>query len=254
MASLRPRKRAARHTRLVRWAGLSGVAGSALYALGDVLLLGSKVEPDRHPILAEPEVDTKVGAMLPASTTRLTAGALSGVFGSPLYLAAAWHLYQGLAPAGRARAFAPAAVLAAAWTTPAFIHGTFFHWAEAYKAAEDLAPVSEPAKRRMLDQAAAFGRAIGIVYWPFGIATVAASALAAAAVATGRTAYPRWSAPFVAPALPIAVASAVTGAHLPPGRAKHLLQGAGISLGHLASYGLSTVLLWSGKRLIAPRD
>nr|WP_024801951.1 DUF6796 family protein [Nocardia sp. BMG51109] len=224
------------------------MAGSVLYATGDVLLLGSKVEPDRHPILSEPGVKPEIGSMLPASTTRSTVGAMCGVFGSPLYLAAAWHLYQGLAPAGRARAVPPALILAAAWTTPAFIHGTFFHWGEAYRAAEELAPVSEEAKRRLLRQADDFGRAIAIAYWPFGIATVAASALAIAAVATGRTAYPRWAGPVVTPALPIAVASAVTGNRLVPGRYKHSLQGAGISLGHLISYGVSTALLWSGRR------
>ncbi|WP_345496682.1 DUF6796 family protein [Nocardia callitridis] len=253
MTRFQIRRRSVDHTALVRWAGGAGIAGSLLYALGDALLLGSKIEPDKHPILHEPDVKPEIGSMLPASTTRLTAGAMCGVFGAPLYLAAAWHLYEGLAPAGKARALPPALLLAGAWTTPAFIHGTFFHWGEAYKIAEELAPTSEEAKQRLLRQANDFGRAIAIAYWPFGIATVAASALTIAAVATGRTAYPRWAGPLVAPALPIAAASVVSGQHHLPGPAKHLMQGAGISLGHLISYGASTALLWSGRRLRAAR-
>ncbi|AHH18984.1 hypothetical protein NONO_c42000 [Nocardia nova SH22a] len=236
-------------TKLVRWAGLAGVAGSVLYAIGDVLLLGSKIEPENHPILREPGVKPEVGSMLPASTARLTTGAMCGVFGAPLYLAAAWHLHEGLAPAGRTRSLPPALLLAGAWATPAFIHGTFFHWAEAYRVAEELAPEGERVKRRLLRQADDFGRAIVIAYWPFGIATAAASALVIAAVATGRTAYPRWAGPVVAPALPIVAASVVTGTRLPPEPAGHMLQGAGISVGHLISYGASTALLWSGRRL-----
>ena len=249
MTRTRNRGQISQRRKLVRWAGLAGVAGSALYALGDALLLGSKIEPDKHPILQEPGVKPEVGSMLPASTGRLTTGAMCGVFGAPLYLAAAWHLYEGLAPAGRNRALPPALLLAGAWATPAFIHGTFFHWAEAYKAAEELAPDSAQAKQRLLRQADDFGRAIAIAYWPFGIATVAASALVVSAVSTGRTAYPRWAGPLVAPALPIVAASVVTGKRLPPGRAGHLLQGAGISVGHLISYGVSTAVLWSGRRL-----
>ncbi|GAA3587122.1 hypothetical protein GCM10022222_84770 [Amycolatopsis ultiminotia] len=49
---------------------------------------------------------------------------------------------EGACPC-RAQARAGAAViLDAAWTTPAFIDGTYFHRADAYKVAGELAPVS----------------------------------------------------------------------------------------------------------------
>lgn len=77
---------------------------------------------------------------------------------------------------------------------------------------------------------------------------LAASAYIVAAVRSGETAYPRWSAPIVAPLPPIVAATALTAGHVLPGPARHTLQGAGISLGHLISFGTSTVLLWRNRR------
>ncbi|ODU05165.1 MAG: hypothetical protein ABS81_08345 [Pseudonocardia sp. SCN 72-86] len=233
---------------LVRGAGLAGVVASAAYAIGDVLLLGRRVEPQRHPALVEVTgVDRGVLSMVPSSTHRLMAGALAGVYATPLYLAAVWHLYQGLAPAGPRRALPPTLALAGAWTWASFIHGSFFHTGQAYKDLEALA--DDPrAREQLLATAKAFERATLSAYAPLGLAFVVASGLIVDAVRRGETAYPRWSGPLVAPLAPIAAATALTAGHVLPGRARHGLQGAGISLGNLVSLAASTVLLWRNRR------
>ncbi|TCK26214.1 DUF6796 family protein [Pseudonocardia endophytica] len=237
-----------RRKNLVRAAGLAGVLASAAYVVGDVLLLGRKVEPAAHPALVAIDgVDEPVLSMVPSSTARLTAGALAGVYATPLYLAAVWHLHEGLAPAGPRRALPPALILAGAWTWASFVHGSFFHTGQSYKDLEELADDAR-ARERLLATATAFERATISAYVPFGAAVVVASALIVDAVRRGDTAYPRWSGPIVAPLAPIAAATALTASHVLPGPARHALQGAGISLGNLVSLGASTVLLWRDRR------
>ncbi len=232
--------------RLVRWTGLAGVAASIAYTVGDVLLLGKPVRPQEHPALRDLGADKSTLSMVPSSTGRLTAGALSGVYATPLYLAATWHVYQGLSPAGRSRALPPALILASSWTWASFIHGSFFHVGESYKSLEQLA--DDPRAVDLLHrQGTAFERSTLLAYAPLAAASLAASVLIVRVVRSGETAYPVWSAPVVAPIVPIVVATAATASHVLPGRAKHALQGAGISLGHLIAFGASTALLWRNR-------
>ncbi|MGI5126904.1 DUF6796 family protein [Pseudonocardia sp. CA-107938] len=233
---------------LVRLAGIAGALASAVYAVGDVLLLGREAEPERHPAVADlHRAQTPALQLVPSSTGRLAAGALLGVYASPLHLAAVWHVYQGLAPAGPRRALPPALILAGAWTWASFIHGTYLYTGRTYKDIEALA--DDPrAREQLVATAQTYERVTGAGYAPFGLAVVAASALIVDAVRRGETAYPRWSGPLVAPAVPIVAAVALTATRVLPGRARHALQGAGFSLGTLASIGASTVLLWRNRR------
>ncbi|WP_232664571.1 DUF6796 family protein [Pseudonocardia sp. TRM90224] len=238
-----------RRNRLVRWAGLAGVAASLSYIAGDVLLFGAKAEPDEHPELKDvPGAGREALWMVPSSTNRLVAGAMAGVLPTPLYLAAVWHLYTGLEPAGRRRALPPALVMAAGWTWASFIHGSYAYAGEAWKALEDSAPSDPAVRARLIAQARTAARITGLSYVPFAATTLAASTMIVAAVRTGETAYPRWAAPLVAPAVPIGAAVALTASHVLPGAAGHRFQGSGISIGHLVSFAASTALLWSGRR------
>jgi len=234
---------------LVRLAGVAGALASVAYAVGDVLLLGRKPEPERHPAVAElHRANRPVLWMVPSSTNRLTAGAFAGIYASPLHLAAVWHVHQGLAPAGPRRALPPTLIMAGAWTWASFIHGSYLHTGQVYKDLEELA--DDPrTHERLQTTAAAFERATAMAYAPFGLAVVAASWMIIDAVRRGETAYPRWSGPLVAPLAPIAVATALTATNVLPGRARHALQGAGISLGTLVSATASTVLLWRKRRV-----
>ena len=234
--------------RLVRGAGLAGVVASVAYGVGDVLMLGKPVRPDEHPVARDLGADNSALAMIAASTTRLTAGSSAGVYATPLYLAAIWHLYQGLLPAGRARALPPALILSGSWTWASFIHGSFFHFGESWKSLEQLA--DDPKAREILHrQTKAFERSTLLAYAPLITAELVASALIIRAVASGKTAYPRWSGPLLAPVLPIVAAMGLTATHILPGPARHALQGAGLSLGHLVNFGLSTALLWRNRKV-----
>lgn len=234
-----------RRRNLVRAAGIGGVVASGAYVVGDVLMLGRKPEPDRHPALAEIEgLDRTALWMVSSSTNRLAAGALAGHYATPLHLGAVWHLYQGLAPAGPRRALPPVLILASAWTWASFIHGSYFHSGEVYKDLEAVPEEDTATRERLLATAKSFERAMLLAYAPLGLAFVTASVFIIDAVTRGETAYPRWSGPLVAPLLPIAVATALTASHILPGRARHAFQGAGISLGNLISLAASTMLLW----------
>jgi hypothetical protein len=204
---------------IVRGTGIAGIAAAAAYALSDILLLGRRTDPEQHPALRGLEQVDKplmpLLSMVPAPTRRLAAGALLGVYATPLYLAAAWHIHHGLAPAGPRRALPPALLLVGglAWTS--FAHGSFFHIGRAYQELEALD--GDPhARQRLLATAKAFEQATVSAYIPLGAATTAASALILDAVRRGDTAYPRWSAPFVAPLIPITAATALRPARPSP--------------------------------------
>lgn len=233
---------------MVRAAGFAGALASVAYAAGDVLLLGRKAEPDRHPAVADLDRPHRpVLSMVPSSTNRLTAGALAGIYASPLHLAAVWHVHQGHAPAGPHRALPPSLIMAGAWTYASFIHGSYLYTGQTYKDLEELA--DDPrARERLLATAKAYERATGAAYAPFLAAVVVASGLIIDTVRRGQTAYPRWAGPLVAPLVPIAAATALTATHVLPGPARHALQGAGISLGTLISASASTALLWRNRR------
>jgi hypothetical protein len=132
-----------------------------------------------------------------------------------------------------------------AWTS--FTHGSFFHIGRIYQDVDALG--EDPrARERLLATAKAFQQATVRAYVPLGIATIAASGLIIDAIRQGNTAYPRWSGPLVAPLAPIVAATALTATNILPGRARYALQGAGVNLGSIISFGVSTVLLWRNRR------
>src|SRR5574339_403439 len=84
----------------LRIAGLLALLGALLYAIGDVLLLASKVKLDDYPRLkpfAKLLSDSEKMVVLPPN--RLIWGALLGVFATPLVLLGFWQVYQGLSGA-----------------------------------------------------------------------------------------------------------------------------------------------------------
>lgn len=232
---------------VVRATGIAGIAAAAAYAVSDVLLLGRRADPEQHPALRGLEQIDKplmpLLSMVPAPTRRLAAGALLGVYATPLYLAAAWHIHYGLAPAGPRRTLPPALLLAGGLALTSFAHGSFFHIGRAYQDLEVLD--SNPAVRqRLLATAKVFEQVTVSAYIPLGAATAAASALILDTIRRGDTAYPRWSAPIIAPLIPIAAATALTATRILPGRARYALHGAGVNLGTLVGLTTSTILLW----------
>lgn len=85
----------------LRVTGLLAVLGAFLYAIGDVLLLTSKVDLEHYPKLKPfKKLIFDAERMVVLSHSRMLWGALIGVFSTPLVLAGFWQVYQGLSLAG----------------------------------------------------------------------------------------------------------------------------------------------------------
>ena len=240
-----------RRRTVVRATGIAGIAAAAAYTVSDVLLLGRRTDPEQHPALRGLEQVDKplmpLLSMVPASTKQLATGALLGVYATPFYLAAAWHIHHGLAPAGPRRALPPALLLAGGLALTSFAHGSFFPIGRAYQDLEVLDGDPE-VRQRLLATAKVFEQATVSAYIPLGATTAAASVLILDTIRRGETAYPRWSAPVIAPLIPITAATALTATRILPGRVGYALHGAGVNLGSLVSLTASTLLLWRNRK------
>lgn len=162
-------------------------------------------------------------------------------------IAAACHIHHGLAPAGPRRALPPALLLAGGLALTSFAHGSFFPIGRAYQDLEVLDGDPE-VRQRLLATAKVFEQATVSAYIPLGATTAAASVLILDTIRRGETAYPRWSAPVIAPLIPITAATALTATRILPGRVGYALHGAGVNLGSLVSLTASTLLLWRNRK------
>ncbi|MFT4198159.1 MAG: hypothetical protein QM601_09660 [Pseudoxanthomonas sp.] len=175
------------------WAGWAGVLGALGWIVGDVLIVGHVAPRAQFPLLFHTYADRidpdMAERLVGVPHARLIVGALFAVFTLPLYLIGTWHLWRGLRPAGRAWAL-PAIVpifLGYAWSPLA--HAAFYFVGAVY---QTILATDASAHPQLLALAVEFRRVLMIVYVP----AVACSALGllafSLAVASGRTAYPRW--------------------------------------------------------------
>ena len=226
----------------LRWSGVAGIAGSVGYLIGDVLLLGNGATPGQFPHLAT-YVDNRLiqrGAVfLASSTERLAAGGLAGVFSTPLYLAGIWHIFEASKPGGTRWSLPPFMLLVTAFSIAPFVHGSFFYVAEILKT------VGQVDSTAQLVLVALATRATLWLFVAYGVLAVAASvgfAWLTVAIARSKTLYPSWVA-LVNPLVCMLAGSLID--RVLPQPFKLLLAGAGLSLGMLAFFTLSTAVLWS---------
>jgi len=226
----------------LRWSGIAGIAGSVGYAIGDVLLLGNSATAAEFPHLAK-HVDTllvqRSAVFLASSTGRLAAGALVGVFSTPLYLAGVWHIFLASKPGGPRWSVPPFLLLVIAMSTAPFVHGSFFYVAEILKT---IGQVDGPAQTTLIALATRTTLWLFIAYGVVAVPALIGFAWLTIAIARGKTLYARW----VAWANPLVcmVAASLIHRALPQPLAV-LLSGAGLSLGLLAFFALSTAVLWN---------
>src|SRR5580765_354013 len=117
-------------TQILRMTGLAGIAAALAWTIGDILLLGGRANPDDYPILAKYGGESGLAAQVvqagiqffPSSPQRLEAGALVAVLTTPLYLAATWHIYLALAPAGKWPSLGPLLLLGIGYVYTPFVH------------------------------------------------------------------------------------------------------------------------------------
>ena len=232
---------------VLRICGAAGIAASVAWTLGDALLLGARATADQYPVLAKyaggsglaTQVVQSGVQFFPSSPQRLAAGAVVAVLTTPLYLAAVWHIYLALRPAGRWSSLGPLLLLGAGYCFAPFVHGSFYYLAEMVKL---LPVVDDPAQAAILETAT---RATVVIFGTYAVlaaVTVAGFVWMIVVIARRPTLYPRW----VAAVNPITLM--VVGSVLDrvlPDPLGLWLSGAGLNLGMLFFMVLSTVLLWN---------
>jgi len=230
----------------VQLAAAVGIAGSAMYAVGDVFMLAARVGPrlarsrrfdwTTLPGLARRAALFDTLAGMPPK--RLAAGALLGVFATPLVLAGVWLVYRALAPAGPWFAMPAGLLLAGATILGGYVHGSFLHLAEFAALVDEAEDGARPAVlARLLRQ-------VEVLKLSYGVALVLALAGTlwyAVAVAIGATALPAW----MAAVNPVSL----TAAWLLPQRwlpevVVRYTEGAGFNIAYLAFFTAVAVYLW----------
>ena len=211
------------------------MVGSALYAVGDVLLLApnAAAHGDRRPLPVDVSNDRilrRRAALLEDLARlpywRLQWGALLGVVGAPLTVAGLWLFYRSVSTAGPWLALPPTMLFLAVTVTGPFLHGSFAYVGETVQA---LYAVDE-GHRPML--AAMIRRQIVLMmmcYGPLILAVIVASAWATFAILTGRTRLPTWLAGVNPVTMTIAWLLLKT---ILPKRVGALLQGAGFNIAY----------------------
>ena len=221
---------------------MAGIAAAAAFTLGDALLLGNIATAAEFPHLAQ-YVDNllvrRSALVLASSTERLAAGALVGVFITPLYLAGIWHIFQASKPGGTRWSLPPFLLLITAFSIAPFVHGSFFYVAEILKT---IGQVDRPAQAALIALATRTTLWLFLAYGVLAMTTLIGFAWLTTAIARGKTLYPRW----VAFANPIVcMLSATLIVRVLPQPLARWLSGAALSLGMLAFFALSTAVLWS---------
>jgi hypothetical protein len=144
----------------------------------------------------------------------------------------------------------PYTLLVTAFSIAPFVHGSFFYVAEILKTVGQVDPSAQPVLVTLATRATV---GLFIAYGVFAVLASVGFAWLTVAIARGKTLYPRWVA--LANPLVCMLAGLLIDRVLPQ-PFKRLLAGAGLSLGLLVFFALSTAVLWSSplSALQAPKS
>lgn len=224
----------------LRITGLLALLGAFLYAIGDVLLLASKVSLEQYPRLkpfGKLLSDAEKMVVLPAN--RMIWGALIGVFATPLVLAGFWQVYKGLNGANETVTFMTGILFAIASVIGAFVHGTFYYMGEYVQALNRVEDASQPVIAEMI---ARHRKVLIISYAPVLILILVASILFSILVASGRTAFPVW----MAAVNPVTMTITwMLVKRLLPQFVRDWTEGAGFNIAYLLFFTCTTITLWN---------
>lgn len=223
-----------------RITGLLALLGALLYAVGDVLLLASKASLDQYPKLkpfAKLLSDAEKMVVLPAN--RMIAGALLGVFATPLVLAGIWQVYQGLNGADESLTLLTGLLFAVALVIGAFVHGTFYYMGEYVQALNKVEDSSQPVIAGMIER---HRKVLIITYAPVLLFILIASILFSVLVVSGRTAFPVWMAAINPVTMTIAW---VLIKRILPQFVRDWTEGAGFNIAFLVFFACTTATLWN---------
>jgi uncharacterized protein DUF6796 len=225
----------------LRITGLLALLGALLYAIGDVLLLASKISLDHYPRLkpfAKLLSDAEKMVVLPPD--RLMWGALLGVFATPLVIVGYWQIYQGLTGANPSLALTTVSLFAIGSVIGAFVHGTFYYMGEYVQALNKVEDGSQAVIAEMIGR---HRKVLIITYAPVMLLIVVASILFSILVASGQTAFPVWMAAFN----PVMIVIAwLLLKRVLPQFVRDWTEGAGFNIAFLIFFACTTILLWNG--------
>lgn len=224
----------------LRLAGLIALVGAFLYAIGDVLLLASKVKLDDYPRLkpfAKLLSDAEKMIVLPPQ--RLIWGALLGVFATPLVLLGFWQVYQGLSGANAVWALAALGLFGSASVIGAFVHGTFYYMGEYIHALNKVQDKSQAVVAEMIER---HRKVLITTYAPVMIFILLASIIFSVLVASGKTAFPVW----MAAVNPVTMTIGwMLVKRILPQFVRDWTEGAGFNIAYMLFFACTTFTLWS---------
>jgi len=225
----------------LRITGLLAIFGAFLFAIGDVLLLASKVNIDDYPKLKPfAKLLSDAEKMVVLSPNRMIWGALLGVFGAPLVVAGYWQVYQGLSGANASAVLATVGLFGSASVIGAFVHGTFYFMGEYIQALNNVKEDSQDVIVRMIER---HKKVLIISYAPVLILIIIASIIFSILVMSGKTAFPLWMA-WINP-VTMTIAWLILKRLLPQ-FIRDAAEGAGFNIAYLAFFACTTITLWNG--------
>ena len=227
-------------TSLLRITGLAALLGALLYAIGDVLLLASKISLDDYPKLKPfAKLLSDAERMVVLSPSRMIWGALLGVFATPLVLLGFWQVYQGLGGGNALMVLATVGLFGIASITGAFVHGTFYYMGEYVQALNNVEEKSQPVISGMIER---HKKVLIISYAPVLLLIVVASVLFSILVASGKTLFPIW----VAWVNPVTMTIVwMTIKRIFPQFVRDWTEGAGFNIAFMAFFLCTTLTLWN---------
>jgi hypothetical protein len=219
--------------------GLVAILGAILYAIGDVLLLASKVNLDDYPKLKPfAKLLSDAEKMVVLSPNRMIWGALLGVFATPLVLAGFWQVYQGLGGANESARLAAFSLFGCASVIGAFVHGTFYYMGEYIQALNQVDETTQLVVVKMIER---HKKVLILTYAPLLIMILIASIIFSVLAASGKTFFPNWMAAVNPVTLTIAW---LLIKRILPKIITDSLEGAGFNIAYFIFFVCTTFTLW----------
>lgn len=223
-----------------RSTGLLAIIGALLYAIGDVLLLASKVNLDDYPRLKPfTKLLSDSEKMVVLSPSRMMWGALIGVFSTPLMLIGFWHVYQGLGATNDWVVLTTVGLFGTATVIGAFVHGSFFYLGEYIQALNKVQTESQDVIAQMIER---HKKVLIFTYAPLLMFIVIASILFSILVALGNTAFPIWMAGITPLTMTVAW---MLIKRVFPQFIRDWTEGAGFNIAYMAFFICTTISLWN---------
>jgi len=224
---------------ILKTTGLLAFTGALLYAIGDVLLLASKVNLDQYPKLKPfAKLLSDSEKMVVLSPKRMMWGALLGVFATPLVILGYWQVYQGLGGGMDWAVLATFGLFGCASIIGTFVHGTFYYMGEYIRALNQVGEESQSIIAGMIER---HKKVLIFTYAPVMIFIVAASILFSILVFSGKTAFPVWMAGINPVTMTIAW---LILKRILPQFVRDWTEGAGFNIAYMAFFACTTITLW----------